>query len=224
VSDKPFTVVLVGAQRLMLDALKSMLSPSSGPPLERDIEVIGEATGIPEAVETTKALRPASLVLDIPTPDTRGTDAIARLLSECPGVRIVGLADRYDAGFLDFLLRQGVGGYVLKSDPGTELVRAIRVVAHGGFFFSHDVAVHRAAGRRPLQAERKPIVDALGPRERQVLALIANGRRSQDIAARLHLSIATIEVHRRNIMRKLDLHSVAELTKYAIRERLIVLD
>jgi DNA-binding NarL/FixJ family response regulator len=218
VTDTAIPVVLVGAQRLVRDALKAMLS------LETNIRVMGEATSVSEAVEITKTLHPTALVLDIPTSDTRGIDAIAQLLADCPGLRIAALTEHYDPYIFDLLLKRGVSGYVLKSDPGTELARAIRVIAQEKFFFSPDVATSLARGHGAPEAERKPAVEVLGPRERQVLALIAEGRRSQEIARRLHVSVATVEVHRRNIIRKLDLHSIAELTKYAIRERLIQLD
>jgi len=218
VTDTAIGVVLVGARRLMREALKAMLSA------ETNIRVTGEAASIPEAAELVRSLQPGAMVVDIPMSDTRGIDAIARLLEGSPRPRIVALTQRYDPYLFDLLLKRGVSGYVLKSDAGAELARAIRVITQEKFFFSPDVATNLAKGYGAPNMEQKPAAEALAPRERQVLTLIAEGRRSQDIAARLRVSVATVEVHHRNIMRKLDLHSVAELTRYALRERLIPLD
>jgi DNA-binding NarL/FixJ family response regulator len=217
-SDTAIGVVLVGAQRLMRDALRAMLS------LETGIRVTGEAATIPEAVDVVRTLRPAALALDVSLADTRSIDAIPLLLAESPELRIAALTRQYDSYLFDLMLKRGVSGYVLKSDAGAELARAIRVIVREKFSFSPEVAANLAKGHAAHDPARPPAAEVLGPRERQVLALIAEGRRSQDIAARLHVSVATVEVHRRNIMRKLDLHSIAELTKYAIRERLIRLD
>jgi DNA-binding NarL/FixJ family response regulator len=217
-SDTAIGVVLVGAQRLMRDALRAMLS------LETGIRVTGDAATIPEAVDVVRTLRPAALALDVSLADTRSIDAIPLLLAESPELRIAALTRQYDPYLFDLMLKRGVSGYVLKSDAGPELARAIRVIVHEKFSFSPEVAANLAKGHAAQDPGGPPAAEVLGPRERQVLALIAEGRRSQDIAARLHVSVATVEVHRRNIMRKLDLHSIAELTKYAIRERLIRLD
>jgi DNA-binding NarL/FixJ family response regulator len=119
------------------------------------------------------------------------------------------------------MLRAGASAYVTKSAAGTELVRSIRAVAAGQGYFSPEIAHALAAEVRdkPLAGEALP----LARREREVLRLIAEGVRSPAIAAQLHVSVATIEVHRRNIMRKLGLRTVAELTKHAIREGIISL-
>jgi two-component system NarL family response regulator len=119
------------------------------------------------------------------------------------------------------MLRSGASAYVTKSAAGTELVRAIRAVAAGHGYFSPEIAGTLASEvrDRPLAGEAQP----LARREREVLRLIAEGVRSPAIAERLHVSVATIEVHRRNIMRKLGLRTVAELTKHAIREGIVSL-
>jgi len=224
VTDGPIEVMLVSAQRLFLDALQSML-PLDCAPLEADIEVVGIATSVPEAIEMAKMSRRPAFVLDIDASDKHGVDALVGVFSAFPAAPVAAITERYDAALMELLLAHGAGGYVLRSDRGAELGRAIRVIARGGMFLSTSVSGMRAASRRAHDpGNGAPRFDSLGPRERQVLALIAEGQRSKQIAAELRVSVATVDVHRRNIMRKLDLHSVAQLTKYAIRERLIPLE
>src|SRR5262249_3441213 len=132
---------------------------------------------------------------------------------------VAAITERYDAGLVNLLLVRGAGAYVLRSDHGVELGKAIRVITRGGLFLSKSASRMASVAQKPAHPASR--FDALGRRERQVLTLIAEGRRSKEIAVELSVSVATVDVHRRNIMRKLDLHSVAQLTKYAIRERLI---
>lgn len=154
------------------------------------------------------------LVLDIGLPDIEGAEVARRVKEIAPACRVLTLSVQDSRFFVQHMLRAGADGYVVKSAALPELVQAIRVVASGRVYLSPDIARKAVAGLAPDESTM------LGSRERQVLALLAGGKRSSDIASDLHISVATVEAHRRNIMRKLDLHSVAELTKYAIRQGL----
>ena len=186
-----------------------------------DIEVIGEAGDAREALKLAGDLKPDVVVLDIRLPDVNGIEVAARLRDAGCRAKLVALSAFADKRFVTAMLRSGASAYVTKSAAGTELVRAIRAVAVGDGYFSPEVAGTLASEvrDRPLAGEAQP----LARREREVLRLIAEGVRSPAIAEQLHVSVATVEVHRRNIMRKLGLRTIAELTKHAIREGIISL-
>ena len=189
---------------------------------EPDFEVVGEASTGPEAIALATSLRPHVLVLDIGLPEIDGIEVTRRLKKLQSELRILVLSVHAGKQFIRDMLQAGADGYVVKSSALGELVHAIRVVAQGKLYLSPDVA------RDALSALTFPLNEAreaspLGLREKQVLALLAGGMRSSEIAAQLNISLATVEAHRRNIMRKLDLHTVPELTKYAIRNGLTFL-
>jgi DNA-binding NarL/FixJ family response regulator len=186
-----------------------------------DIEVAGEAGDAREALRQAIDLKPDVVVLDIRLPDVNGIEVAARLRDAGSRAKVVALSAFADKRFVTAMLRSGASGYVTKSAAGTELVRAIRAVAAGHGYFSPEIAGALASEvrDRPLAGEAQP----LARREREVLRLIAEGVRSPAIAEQLHVSVATVEVHRRNIMRKLGLRTVAELTKHAIREGIVSL-
>jgi DNA-binding NarL/FixJ family response regulator len=211
----PITVLLVEDHRLVREALRDALGK------EPDIQVIGEAGDAHSAFERTQALNPDVVVLDIGLPDLNGIEAAAKL-KEQSGVepKIIALSAYADRRFVTEMLRAGASAYVTKSSAGTELVRAIRAVAAAETYICPEVAGALVSAMRdgPDRGE----TPRLSPREREVLRLIAEGTRSPSIAEQLHISLGTVEVHRRNIMRKLGLRSVAELTRYAVREGLVL--
>jgi two-component system NarL family response regulator len=188
---------------------------------EADIRVIGEAGSAREALEQAGALAPDVVVLDIRLPDLNGVEVAARLKDIGSQAKVVALSAFSDKRFVTAMLRSGASAYVTKSAAGTELVRAIRAVAEGQGYFSPEIAATLASDVRdgPLPGD----TPTLARREREVLRLIAEGIRSPAIAQQLHVSVATVEVHRRNIMRKLGLRTIAELTKHAIREGIVSL-
>lgn len=205
-----FRVVLADDHRILREALRTLLSR------EPDIEIVGEAGTGADTLALWRSTRPDIVVLDIGLPDLSGIEVAARLSGGADPPRIVALSAHADKRFVTEILRAGASAYVTKSAAGNELVRAIRAVAAGGNYLCPEVA-------GALVAEVRDAVDSrnkarLGRREREVLRLVAEGARSADIATRLNISVATVEVHRRNIARKLELRTVAELTKYAIRE------
>jgi two-component system NarL family response regulator len=208
-------VLLVEDHRMVREALREVLGKVP------DIEVIGEAGDANEGLEQARTLAPDVIVLDIRLPDLNGIEVAARLRDSGNTARVVALSAFSDKRFVTEMLRSGASGYVTKSAAGTELVSAIRAVANGQGYFSPEIAATLVADVR--ERAHSPATQPLARREREVLRLIAEGARSTEIAAQLHITVATVEVHRRNIARKLGLRTVAELTKHAIREGIVSL-
>ena len=203
-------VLLVDDHRLVREALREALEKVT------DIEVVGEAGDARTALEQARLLTPDVAVIDIGLPDLNGMELAARLEEAKSGVKIVALSAYADKRFVTEMLRSGASAYVVKAAAGTELVRAIHAVMAGQSYFCPEIA--GALREEVRDSALKGDIPRLARREREVLRMIAEGLRSQAIGEQLHISVATVEVHRRNIMRKLNLHTIAELTKYAIRE------
>jgi DNA-binding NarL/FixJ family response regulator len=186
------------------------------------VDVIGEAGSVEEAVPLVKALDPEVVLLDVHLPDGGGEAVIAAVSPERPGVRFLALSVSDAAEDVIATIRAGARGYVTKTISGDELADAIERVAQGDAVFSPRLAgfvldAFRAGERVHGDAE----LEELTAREREVLQLIARGYRYKEIAARLHLSVKTIESHVSNVLRKLQLSSRAELTRWAAQRRLI---
>ncbi len=205
-------VLLVDDHRLLREALRAVLEKVA------DIEVVGEAGDARAALERCRALEPDVAVIDIGLPDLNGMELTARLREADTDLRVVALSAYADKRFVTEMLRSGASAYVVKAAAGTELVRAIHAVTAGQSYLCPEIAGGLIAEVRDPRAEPR-----LARREREVLRMIAEGKRSQAIGDDLHISVATVEVHRRNIMRKLGLHTIAELTKYAVREGIVSL-
>lgn len=203
-------VLLVDDHRLMREALRAALEKVL------DIEVVGEAGDARTALEQCRALKPDVAVIDIGLPDLNGMELTARLKETDNDVKVVALSAYADKRFVTEMLRCGASAYVIKASAGTELVRAIQAVTAGQSYLCPEIAGALIDEICNLQADKG--APRLARREREVLRMIAQGMRSQAIGEQLHISVGTVEVHRRNIMRKLGLHTIAELTKYAIRE------
>ena len=189
---------------------------------EADVAVVGEAANGREAIDLAQTLRPDLLVLDVGLPEIDGIEVARRLRASQPGLKLLALSIHSEERFVQAMLNAGANGYLLKTSAVTELVQAIRAVTQGKLYVSPDVARDAQADELGAAAPAGQSIP-IGRRERQVLALLAEGKRSHEIAAQLGISIATVEAHRRNIMRKLGLHTVAELTRYAVRKGLTAL-
>jgi len=179
-----------------------------------DMQVVGEAGTGRGAVQHASCLRPAVLVLDVSMPDVGGLDAAREIAGSAPRVAIVALTRHSDEGYVHALLDAGVSAYVLKQSASAELLKAIRAVATGARYL--DVALaKRAAGAFVAKYETEPA--GISDREAEVLRLVAVGYSNKDIAARLDLSVKTIEVHKANAMRKLELRGRVDIVRHALR-------
>ncbi|NMF89790.1 response regulator [Aromatoleum petrolei] len=203
-------VALADDHRMFLHALRAMLEKEPG------IEVIGVAGTGDELLALVSTKQVDIACIDIGMPAMNGIETTRRLLAIRPNLKVIGVSAFSDRQFVLDLLNAGAKGYVTKAEAGEELLRAIHTVQQGKTYLCPDVAATVASALLD-NTPRDTSMPRVTARERQVLQLIAEGHTSGRIAERLHLAASTVEVHRRNIMRKLDLHSVAELTKYAIR-------
>ncbi len=189
-----------------------------------DIQVVGEAETGEQAVSMAAALRPEVVVMDISMPGMNGIEATRTIRRRNPDVSVLALTMHEDDHYVFQLLRAGASGYVLKRAAATDLIEAVRAASRGEAFLYPSVArtVVQDYLRRIESGEAtRERFDGLTAREREVLALIAEGHTNQEIANRLYISIKTVQTHRAHIFEKLDLHDRTELVRYAIRKGLI---
>jgi DNA-binding NarL/FixJ family response regulator len=212
-------ILLVDDHKMMRDGLKAVLLKEEG------LLVIGEAASGREAVALTEELRPEIVVMDISMPELNGIDATRQLTTAHPEIKVIALSINSDRRYVIAMFKAGAVGYLLKSSASLELIQAVRAVANNLTYVSPAIAAlvidnyiddPRSETERPAKT--------LSPREREVLQLLAEGKSSKDIANHLGVAVTTVETHRRQITDKLSLHSIAELTKYAIREGLTSLE
>lgn len=207
-------ILLADDHEILLDGLRALLEK------EPDFEVIGAARDGREAVEKSHSLMPDVVVMDISMPGLNGIDATRQITARRPEVKVLCLSAHAEPRFVEAMLEANASGYLLKDYSHESLVRAIRHVIADEVYICPRVgyAVVRAlkADRPSAASTAEPLTD----REREILQLIAEGHSTKEIAGRLFLSIKTIGTHREHLMEKLGIHSVAGLTKYAIREGL----
>lgn len=212
-------VLLVDDHRMMREGLAALLASVS------DIEVMGEASDGRTALDIVRTQHPDVVVMDVGMPDLNGIEATRQIKAQYPRVRVVALSTHIDRSNVHHMLEAGACGYVLKIAAHAELINAVRAAALGKTYLSSEIAgsVVERSLHRPATGEVSAF-SALGAREREVLQLVAEGKTSSETAKQMHISIKTVETHRRNITNKLDIHGTAELTKYAVREGLTSLD
>jgi DNA-binding NarL/FixJ family response regulator len=185
-------------------------------------EVCGEAKDGREAVECASTLKPDVLLLDIGMPNLNGLDAARQILVISPEARILILTVHDSEQMVREVLAAGARGFLLKSDAGRDLVAAVEALQRRQTFFTSRVAQMMLDGYlRPHVESDLSGHRALTPREREVIQLVAEGRTTKEVATALSLSVKTAETHRTNLMRKLDLHSIADLTVYAVRNGIV---
>jgi DNA-binding NarL/FixJ family response regulator len=180
-----------------------------------DIECVGEAGDGRAALRLAKELAPDIVLMDVTMPEMNGLKATERLCAESPGVRVVALTRHTDRGYMQQLLQAGASGYVLKQSDPAVLLQAVRAVAAGGDYLDPAIAGKALSGffgRRTGSAGEVSLSD----RETEVLRLIALGYSNKEIAARLALSVKTVEAHKANAMRKLDMTSRIDIVRYAM--------
>jgi DNA-binding NarL/FixJ family response regulator len=185
-------------------------------------EVCAEAKDGREAVELATNSKPDIVLLDIGMPNLNGLDAARQILAMSPAIRILILTMHDAEQVVREVLAAGARGFVLKSDAARDLVAAVDALQHRRTFFTTRVTQMVLNGYLHQEKESQPLAKAvLTPREREVIQLLAEGKTSKEVAVALKLSVKTAETHRTNLMRKLDLHSVADLTLYAIRNGIV---
>jgi DNA-binding NarL/FixJ family response regulator len=185
-------------------------------------EVCAEAKDGREAVELATNSKPDIVLLDIGMPNLNGLDAARQILAMSPTIRILILTMHDAEQVVREVLAAGARGFVLKSDAARDLVAAVDALQHRRTFFTTRVTQMVLNGYLHQEQESQPSAKAvLTPREREVIQLLAEGKTSKEVAVALKLSVKTAETHRTNLMRKLDLHSVADLTLYAIRNGIV---
>jgi len=212
-------ILLVDDHKIMRDGLRSLIEKQNG------MAVVGEAENGRIALRLTRTLQPDVIVMDINMPDLNGIDATRQILAELPSVKIVAFSMHSDRQFVAEMLKAGVSGYLLKDAAFDELARAIRTVADNETYLCTKVADTVIKDYREQLRAYEPSDSAVPTdREREIIQLLAEGYTTKQIADKLNVSIKTIESHRRNIMEKLKIQSIAELTKFAIREGLTTLD
>ena len=208
-------ILLVDDHELMREGLRSILEG------EANVEIVGEASSGREAVVLSRTLEPDVVVMDVGMKDLNGIDAARQIRSELPDVQVIALSSHSDSRYVSAMLEAGACGYVLKANASADLRDALRAAQKGKIYLCSEVtravvdASLRGGGVDP---------SVLSEREREVLQLLAEGLTSPQIGKRLYIATSTVETHRRAIMRKLDIHSVADLTKWAIREGLTSLE
>jgi len=212
-------ILLADDHKITRQGLRSLLDK------EFDMEVVAEAEQGRTAVRLVRELSPQVVIMDVTMPDLNGVEAARQIVSEFPDVKIIALSMHSDSLFVTEMLRSGASGYLLKDCAFEELARAIRTVVAGKTYLSPSISgvvvndyLHRLSKADFSGSE------VLTDREREVLQLLAEGKSTKQIALKLHISVKTVETHRRQIMNKLDIYTVAELTKYAIRKGLTSLE
>lgn len=211
-------VLLVDDHELMREGLRSILER------DEDVEVVGEAASGHAAVELARTLGPQVVIMDVAMKDSNGIEATRRIRSECPEVQVIALSSHSDSRYVNAMLDAGACGYVLKANAYDDLRRALAAAQKGRSYLCPDVTEAVVGSRRRAEGAAAPARAPLSSREREVLQLLAEGLSSPEIGKRLYVATSTVETHRRNVMRKLGIHSVADLTKYAIREGLTSLE
>jgi len=212
---KPIRVVVCDDHALFREGVKTILNS------QPDIEVVGEAADGKEGVEQAIRLYPDVVLMDVSMPVLKGFDAARRIKKARPDVKVLILTVYDDEDMVARCLDAGAAGYVLKDSPPLQLVYAVQAVYRGQQYMSPRVLTGLVRQYLAQPTEFKGGYELLSDREREILVLLAEGQSLKDIATRLNLSVKTIDAHKVNLMRKLDLHDRSELIRYAIRKGLV---
>ncbi|MDD2388848.1 MAG: response regulator transcription factor [Desulfobacterales bacterium] len=212
-------ILIADDHKLMRDGIRSLLEKRDG------MEVVAAAENGRSAVKLTRKLKPDVVIMDISMPDLNGIEATRQIISELPDTKVLALSIHSDKQFVSQMLKVGAMGYLLKDCTVDELTHAIYAAINSKTYLSPGVANTVIKDYvNLLAATDSSKASVLTAREREVLQLISEGRKTRQIALDLHVSVKTIETHRRQIMEKLNIHNVADLTKFALREGLTSLE
>lgn len=209
-------IIIVDDHTMVREALRRVLEQDSS------MKVVAEAGEGETALRMVKELSPDVIIMDVSLPGQSGIEVTRHLRAQYPDIKVLALSTYLDRGIIQQMLDVGANGYISKSAAGVELAHGIRSVFAGRSYLSPEVATVVADSLRGRRAASLSIsTSRLSQRELQVATLLAGGKTANAIAAELHISPNTVDVHRRNLMRKLELHNVVDLTKYALRTGLI---
>lgn len=208
-------ILIADDHRLFRDGLKALLEKQA------DMQVVGETADGIAAVKAILEKKPDIVLMDISMPELNGIEATRQIMENRPETKIIVLSMHSDQRYIAECLKAGAVGYILKDCPTEELLVAIRAVANKQVYLSRQITESVVRDYINLNKGGSSQVFAiLSPREREVLQLLAEGKSTKEMAEKLNVSVKTIETHRKQIMDKLNMRSIAELTKYAIREGL----
>jgi two-component system response regulator NreC len=208
-------ILLVDDHKIMREGLRSLLENQPG------MQVIAEAVSGREAMRLALDKRPDVVIMDIDMPDLGGIEATRQICATFPEVKVIGLSIHSEKHYVVNMLRSGASGFLSKDCPFDELAQAIKTVVANRTYLSPGISeVMIDDYMRGIPLNESSAFSVLTPREREVLQLIAEGWTTKEIASQLNVSAKTVDTHRRQIMDKLKLHSIADLTKYAIQEGL----
>jgi DNA-binding NarL/FixJ family response regulator len=211
-------IVLADDHQILREGLRNLLHSQPG------LEVVGEAANGREAIQLVGRLSPQLVLMDVSMPDINGIEATRRIARDFPDTKVIALSVHADKHHVDGMIRAGASAYLMKNCAFDELLLAIRSVLQGKTYLSPEVAGMLVDGYLYTRTGSGGSTShSLTLREREILRHIAEGLSTREIASRLEVSVKTVETHRRQLMDKLRIHSVAGLTKYAIREGLTVL-
>lgn len=211
-------ILVVDDHKIIRDGLRLLFQQQS------DMEVIAEADNGQTALQLVRKLKPDVMIMDISMPKLNGIDLAMQISSEFPDVKMIALSMHTDRRFVEAMLTANVSGYVLKRSAFEELANAVRWALAGRVFLSPyiaDIVVKAFMSGQKIRGESN---SNLTSREREILQLLSEGNKTKGIANQLNISIKTVDTHRRQIMNKLSVESIAELTKFAIREGLTSLE
>ncbi|HTW23914.1 MAG TPA: response regulator transcription factor [Candidatus Baltobacteraceae bacterium] len=215
---KTVRILIVDDHDLMRRGIKALLTSHAG------WEVVGEAHTGREAVTKAEELKPDVVILDISMPDLNGIEAARRIRKSSPNTEVLILSVHYSDQLIRDILEAGVRGYIVKSDSDRDLIIAVETLANHKPFFTPratEVILSNFNGARPGNDLPESVRDRLTSREREIVQLLAEGKSSKEVASSLCISVKTAETHRANIMRKLQLHTVTDLVRYAVRNQII---
>jgi two-component system response regulator NreC len=215
----PIRIILADDHQIVRQGLRILLEA------EPDMEVVAEADNGRKVLRMAQELTPDIIIMDLSMPELNGIEATRQILAEVPGIRIIALSMHSDSLFVLNMIRAGASGYLLKDCALEELVKAIRAVVNNKTYLSpgvSDIVIRDFV--TGWQTTTSSAFSVLSAREREVLQLMAEGKTTNQIADGLCVSVKTVEAHRKQVMNKLGIHSVAELTKYAIRQGLTSLE
>lgn len=215
---RPLRVLLAEDHTLVRAGIRALLESL------KDVEVVAEADDGREALRLVQAYAPDILLMDITMKEMNGLEAAARLAKERSTTRVIILSMHADQAYVRQALQAGATGYLLKGSDVAELELALKAVMRGDTYLSPSVSKGLVGGLLSGKAPHANPLDALTPRQRETLQLIAEGKTTKEIAGRLDLSIKTVETHRAQLMERLDIHDIASLVKFAIRSGLVHAD